>query len=171
MWVTGISGSGKSTVCEALKHLGHVAIDADRDGFNRWVSRATGEIVVDPPYPVPPGWLGQFAWTIDVAQVASLADESTSHVTYLCGSVENEVDAWRYFDQVVCLVADDDTVRRRLATRTTNEFGKHPDELTAVLGWNQGIEAIYRRLGAAIIDATRPLDDVVREVLALSATS
>lgn len=52
-------------------------------------------------------------------------------------------------------MVDDDTVRHRLATRTTNSFGKHPDQLEAALGWNRAIERIYRDLGAHIIDATR----------------
>jgi len=28
---------------------------------------------------------------------------------------------------VVCLVVDEGTLRDRLATRTTNQFGKHPE--------------------------------------------
>ena len=168
MWVTGISGSGKSSVCEALRAEGHHAIDADWEGFNSWVDRATGEMMVDPPYPVPPGWLEQFAWKINVERVRSLALTSSAGVTFLCGSVENEVDVWQYFDRVVCLVADDETIRHRLATRTTNEFGKHPDELAAALHWNTAIEGRYREFGAAIVDATRPLTEVVRDVLGVA---
>lgn len=77
---------------------------------------------------------------------------------------------WQYFEQVVCLVANDEILTRRLATRTTNDFGKHPQERAAVLGWNQTIAARYRELGASIVDAARPLDEVVREVLAVVAT-
>jgi hypothetical protein len=43
---------------------------------------------------------------------------------------------WDLFDLVVCLVADDETLRRRLQARTTNAFGKHPEELAATLRWN-----------------------------------
>ena len=165
VWVTGISGSGKSSVCDALRAESLHAIDADWDGFNHWVHRVTGEVMVDPPYPIPPGWLDQFAWRISVERVRSLAAAPSAGVTFLCGSVENEVDVWQYFDRVVCLVADDETIRHRLTTRTTNEFGKRPEELSAALGWNSTIEGRYRALGAAIIDATRPLSDVVRDVL------
>jgi hypothetical protein len=165
VWVTGISGSGKSSVCAALKDQGHRAIDADWEGFNHWVHRLTGEVIVDPPDPVPPGWLEHFAWRICVDRVRSLAAAASSSVTFLCGSVENEVDVWQYFDRVVCLVADDETIRQRLATRTTNEFGKHPEELAAALGWNKVVGGRYRELGASVIDAARPLAEVVSEVL------
>ena len=59
---------------------------------------------------------------------------ASGSTAFLCGSVENEVDVWDLFDLVVCLVADNDTIRERLQTRTTNSFGKHPDELAAALG-------------------------------------
>jgi hypothetical protein len=62
-------------------------------------------------------------------------------------------------------VVDDDTIRHRLATRTTNAFGKQQADLDRVLAWNQGQEASYRRFGATIIDGTRPLDEVIEAVL------
>lgn len=75
---------------------------------------------------------------------------------FLCGSVENEVDVRDLFDRVVCLVADNATLRDRLVSRTTNKFGKHPEELAAALAWNSTVETRYRRLGATIIDGTLP---------------
>ncbi len=50
-------------------------------------------------------------------------------------------------------------------TRTTNHFGKYPDELEAALKWNRDIAEIYDRLGATIVDASQPLEVVVAEVV------
>lgn len=171
VWVTGLSGTGKSSVCQALIAQGHSASDADRDGFSRWVDRETEEPVEDPPHPVPSGWLERFAWEIDVERVRALAAEPRTKSIFLCGSVENELDVWEYFDRVVCLVIDDETTRRRLAGRTTNAFGKNPEELAAVLGWNRVVAAKYRELGASVVDATRPLDVVVRAVIDVAGRS
>jgi ribose 1,5-bisphosphokinase PhnN len=168
VWVTGSSGSGKSSVCAVLKGQGYLAADADWEGYSHWVHRITDEAVFDPPYPVPLGWLEQFAWKINVERVERLAATASSGVTFLCGSVENELDVWPYFDLVVCLVIDDETLGHRLATRTTNEFGQHPGELEAALARNQDAEAQYRKFGVTTVDATRPLDAVVREVLAIA---
>ena len=77
---------------------------------------------------------------------------------------------WDLFDLVVCLVVDNETLRDRLPTRTSNAFGKHPEELAAALGANDGAESTYRRLGAAIVDGRRPPAEVADAVLAAAAS-
>jgi hypothetical protein len=68
---------------------------------------------------------------------------------------------------VICLTVDDDTLRDRLLTRTSNSFGKHPEELAAALEANADAEAAYRRLGATIVvDGRRPLPEVADAILA-----
>lgn len=169
VWVTGSPGAGKSTVCGLLKSRGQRAFDADWDGYNHWVDRVGGTMVATPPYPVPPGWLDRFGWRIKRAEVASLAVRMRDATGFLCGSVENEVDVWDLFDLVVCLVIDSQTLRDRLRRRPGNAFGKHPEELAAALGWNDGNESAYRRFGATIIDGTQPAADVAAAVLAAAA--
>jgi dephospho-CoA kinase len=98
------------------------------------------------------------------------------YVTGLSGTgksaVLDELRARRYHargvDEVIALVADEQTIRRRLASRS-NTFGQTPEELADVLFWHAGFEAAYRGFGATIIDATRPLSEVVAEVLAAAS--
>ena len=165
IWVTGNSGSGKSTVCHLLKRQGRMSLDADWEGFTCWVNRSTDERIANPPDPVPQGWLDDYAWRIDRARVAGLAAQAAHTTAFLCGSVDNENEVWDLFDRVVCLVAADDTLRQRLADRTSNSFGKHPEELAAVLKWNPDLEARYRGYEATIVDAELPVDDVLHQVL------
>ena len=86
-------------------------------------------------------------------------------------TVENEDEVWSLLDLVVCLVIDDETLRRRLSTRTTNQFGKHPDELQAGVGWNRNAEARYRGFGARIVDATQRLELVISELLLIAGAA
>lgn len=51
-------------------------------------------------------------------------------------------------------------------SRTTNSFGKHPEELATSLGHNRHGESTYRSPGAAIVDGGRPLGEGVDAVLA-----
>ena len=166
VWVTGISGAGKSTVCAALKTRGIPAIDADWDGLNYWVDRTTREPVVNPPYPTPADWGETHEWHIEPELVAGLRDSGPG-VTYVFGAVANEREVWDLFDVVGCLVIDDNTVRQRLSTRTTNAFGKHQADLDRVLEWNRVQESSYRQFGATIIDGTRTIDEVVEDIIRL----
>ncbi len=166
VWVTGISGAGKSTVCEILSSRGIAALDADTDGFSRWVVAGSGEPVVDSPDPTRSDWLDSHAWHIHVDRIRTLRADSPG-VTFLFGAVANEGEVRDQFDRVGCIVVDDETVRQRLTTRTTNAFGRQPADLERILGWNQVLESSYRRTGAAIIDGTRPVDEVAEAVLQL----
>jgi shikimate kinase len=165
VWVTGSPGVGKSTVCEALKARNELAIDADWEGYNHWVNRASGQTVTNPPYPVPPGWLARFAWRIDRSAVETLVERTHGQTAFLFGAVENEMDVWDLFEEVICLVADNGTLRERLLNRTTNPFGQHPEELAAAIELNRTIETNYRRYGATIIDGTLPPDQVAEAIL------
>ena len=118
---------------------------------------------------MPAGWLERFAWRISRTEVEVLAARVRGKTAFLCGSAENEADVWDLFDLVVCLVVDNETLQDRLLIRTTNAFGKHPEELSAALGSNDGVEPTYRRLGATIIDGRRPPSEVVSAILAAAA--
>jgi dephospho-CoA kinase len=170
VWVTGNSGVGKSTVCALLKSLGELAVDADWEGYSHWVDRTSGQVVADPPDPAPAGWLERFAWRISRADVEVLAARTHDKTAFLCGSAENEADVRDLFDLVVCVEVDSQTLRDRLLTRTTNAFGKHPEELAAALECNDSDESVYRHLGATIIDGRRPPAEVADAILAAAAS-
>ncbi|MFG2368954.1 hypothetical protein ACGFY3_46475, partial [Streptomyces mirabilis] len=124
-----------------------------------------GEVVVDPPYPVPGGWLDRYGWAIVRERVETLVEESRFRIAFLCGSAENEADVRDLFDLIVCLVVDEATLHHRLATRTTNTFSQHPEELAAALKRNPRMRAIYKSRGATIIDVSKPVIEVVDSVI------
>lgn len=160
VWVTGNAGAGKSAVCALLKERGELAVDADWEGYHQWVDRTSGRVVTDPPDPVPPGWLDRFGWRVSRAKVEALAARTAGEIAFFCGCPENHEDVRDLFDLVICLVIDDETLRHRLLTRTSNSFGKHPEELAAALADNA-----YRHPGATIINGTRPLPEVADAIL------
>ena len=53
----------------------------------------------------------------------------------------------------------------RLATRTTNPYGKRPEEVARVLSLIQSIEPMLRRGAGHVVDTSSPLDQVVTEIL------
>ena len=104
------------------------------------------------------------------SKVRALAPRADDQLVFLCGSTANEHEVWDLFYRVIYLTIDEQTLRDRLASRTSNDFGKAPEELEAILEWHKVAEGEYRRFGAVIVDATAPLPEVVDNVLAAART-
>jgi hypothetical protein len=70
------------------------------------------------------------------------------------------------FEAIFVLVVDKGTLRHRLLSRTENDYGKHPDELAGILSYHPMLEReLLSAPGAVAIDATKPLDAVVNEII------
>jgi dephospho-CoA kinase len=100
-----MSGTGKSSAVRALAARGYKAIDTD-DGWSE---------------PLPDG---RQMWREDAIQ-ALLATEDTE-VLFVAGCEENQAKFHAQFDHIILLSAPLETLVERLATRTSNSYGKHP---------------------------------------------
>jgi shikimate kinase len=170
VYITGLSGAGKSAVCEELRRRGYDAHDTDREDNAVWVHRVTGAITPSADVAARSGdWLDEQEWRLVPSRVEALTSRGDGQVVFLCGATANEDEVWHLFSRVIYLAIDEDTLRRRLASRTSNDFGKTPQELAAILEWHKDSESNYRRFGAHVIDATLPLDQVVDEIVEASS--
>ena len=140
--VCGMSGTGKSTVAHELASRGHRAVDVDQ-GY------------------VVPTADGRQAW--DEPLIEALLDRYED-LLFVCGLEENGVRFLPRFDAVVLLTAPVPVLTERLATRTTNPFGKAPEELARILADVREVEPLLRRIATHEIDTTAPLAEVVDEV-------
>jgi dephospho-CoA kinase len=141
-----MSGTGKTAVVRALTALGYRAIDTD-DG---WC-----EVQAD----------GRQRWREDAIEELLAAEDAD--VLFVPGCEENQVQFHARFDHIVLLSAPVETLVERLSTRTTNAFGKAPDELRRVLDDVHTVEPLLRRVADHDVRTTLPLDEVVTTVLRL----
>jgi shikimate kinase len=145
--LTGMSGTGKSSVVRALAGLGHKAIDTD-DGLC--------ESLPD----------GRQRWREDA--IEQLLDTENAEVLFIAGCEENQVRFQPRFDLIIMLSAPAGVIVERLAARTTNHYGKAPGELRRILDDLQAVEPRLRRVADHEIVTTMPLHDVVTTVLRLA---
>jgi shikimate kinase len=157
--LTGMSGTGKSTVIDALAARGYKAVDADCDEFSEWVA-TIGD--VGSPVEVGRDWV----WRED--RIQDLLSTEDTDVLFLSGCAENMRAFFPQFDHIVLLSAPDDVIVERLGARTNNPYGKRPDEVARVLILVKTVEPLLRRAAGHEIDTSAPLEAVVETLLRLT---
>jgi dephospho-CoA kinase len=145
--LTEMSGTGNSSVIRALRACGFRAVDTD-DG---WC-----ELLSD----------GRQRWREDA--IGRLLDTEDGDVLFVAGCEENRVRFHPRFDLIILLSAPAGVLAQRLASRTTNSFGRAPGELARVLDDLQAVEPLLRAVATHEIRTTRPLADVVAEIVRLA---
>jgi adenylate kinase family enzyme len=167
VYITGISGAGKSEVCKQLKRRGYSAFGTDEDGISAWQD-ANGCLVDTPPRDIwrTNEWQTTHSWRYSRERLEHLAAEAADTPVFVCGTAANENAVWDLFSQVICLFLDnEDELRRRLSERSEDGFGKEPHELAAILSWNKTNKSNYIRFGAIMVDADQTIEKVVNNVI------
>ncbi len=144
--LTGMSGTGKSTVVGMLAARGYKAIDTDYG----WCHAAPD---------------GEWLWRED--RIRDLLSTEDADVLFVAGCASNQVKFYPQFDTIILLSAPSETVIERLSTRTNNPFGRAPDELVRVLADLEEIEPRLRSSADHEIDTAQPIDAVVAAILGI----
>jgi dephospho-CoA kinase len=145
--ITGMSGTGKSAVVGELAARGYKAVDTD-DGWCR---------------PTPDG---RQLWREDA--IETLLATEDADILFVAGCEENQVGFHPRFDHIILLSAPLETLLQRLETRTSNPFGKTPDELRRFRADAATVEPLLRRVADHEIQTTLPLTEVVEQILRLT---
>ena len=140
VFVTGMSGTGKSSALAELARRGHRVVDTDYGG---WTDETGPERL----------------WRED--RIAALLDQHDDGALFISGCVPNQGTFYPRFDAVVLLSAPVDVILERVTTRHTNDYGKTDAERDLIAQDLAAVEPLLRAGATAEIDATAPLDEVV----------
>lgn len=147
--LTGMSGTGKSTVISALRAQGYRAIDMDEPGWSEYTPD------------------GDWIWCEE--RIQKLLSLETEEVIFVSGCATNQVKFYPLFDTMILLSAPAEVLLERLLSRTNNPYGKHPHERAAVLGYLKTVEPLLRQRAGHEIDTRAPLDQVVATIVQIAA--
>ena len=140
--VTGMSGTGKTTVLAELRRRGHMTVDTDYDGW-----------------PLPHG-------TWDEQRMHQLLAANPDVV--VSGTVENQAAFYDRFEYVVLLSAPLQVLVERVSRRTNNTYGKTPEQRAEIARCVDTVEPLLRRGATLELDGRRPaseLADVIEDLV------
>lgn len=163
VFLTGMSGTGKSSVIRELSAKGYNAIDLDTDEFSQWVNQQTGH-QAPPPAPGEYPW-EELDWVWREDRVRDLLSIEDDDLLFVSGTAINQGKFHNQFDHIILLSAPSDVITKRLVRRSDNTYGSSPKERDRVLEHINTVEPLLRKAADHEIDTLVPLDKVVETVL------
>jgi len=157
--LTGMSGVGKSTLICGLAARGYKAVDTDTDEWSEWVTVA-GD-------PARFGSIEEQDWVWREDRIQRLLSTEDAAVLFVSGCKSNQGRFYPQFDHIILLRAPTPVLLERLAARTTNPYGKHPDERARILGHIRMVEPLLRRTASLEVDTSAPVEQVIETILRL----
>ena len=150
MLITGVAGSGKSSLCHELKKLGCKAYDLEEvKGLYALIDRKTGKRAkkydndkLD--------LVKQHDWICDKKKLQTLIREN-SGIFFYAGAAANIDELLPLFDQIFLLKVSQKTLRKRLSMRKRPDFGRTSAVQKWMFGWMKQWEDNLQRKGAIII--------------------
>jgi len=161
--ITGVAGTGKSTLAKELRQRGYAAYDTE-EGFSYYIDKRTGKRCAYPKNPTPQ-WYENHERVFDEKILLNLMKRHANEPLFIASITANQAKYYPQFDKIFLLTAPDDTITYRLGTRTNNYFGRHPLDLQRVIGRHQQFDDELKALGAVVIDSTRPIKQVAGEII------
>lgn len=144
VFITGMSGVGKSSVLVELAARGYKTVDTDFGEYKEWVGDE---------------------WLWDESLMQKVLDTEDAEILFVSGTVRNQGRFRPQFDHVILLDAPTEVVLERLENRTTNVWGKDPEELAIEMRNREAVLPLLRAGATLEIDTSSPLDEVVATVL------
>ena len=144
--ITGMSGTGKSAALADLARRGHRVVDTDLSAWS-----------IEVASPDESGT--EQLWRED-AMDALLARHVTGWL-FVAGFASNQGSFYDRFDAVVLLSVPREVMLQRIATRSTNPFGKRAHDQQRILEDLEAVEPLLRATSTVEIATTIPVTEVV----------
>jgi broad-specificity NMP kinase len=162
-WITGVSGTGKTTVGIALAKRGFYVIDIEEvEGLCGWYGRETGHLV-DFPAIVTAEFSNEHKWRLNLEKLDQLLGTTSSPVI-IVGMNDVLKENMNMFEKVFILRCDPDVFIDRLNARDNNQFGKEDSIQQSILSFYARHEAAMMDAGAISINSNLSVKEVTEQI-------
>ena len=167
-FITGITGTGKSTLGNEFRKLGYEVYDIDTvEGLCHWKHKETG---IEAKYDTGVGkeWLEAHDWVCDEQKLKELLNKNLNQDIIVVGIAYNQAEFIHSFEKVFLLYCSPEVFISRINTRNDgNNFGKDESEQEQIKSWYEDFETGMKNLGAIPVNTERNLDEIIGEIRAL----
>jgi shikimate kinase len=154
--ITGMSGSGKSTVIQELAGRNYSAYDLDTLEWSHWVD-------ADPSDDLTPAEGKDWIWRED--RVRALLSQPIDGTLFISGCATNMTRLFPLIDNIILLSAPLATIMERLATRSSGAYGHTAEDRRKVAELIATVERSLRSSADHEIDTRKPVAETVDEIL------
>jgi hypothetical protein len=164
--VTGVPGTGKSTLRPQLDAAGFLAADGD-DGICAWFDRATGNQVSNMPLGRRTAdWYENYQWRPIPGTIERLSAECANRTGFLLGVFGDAAVQGEHFGARFFLTAPTGVIEARLRLRDGHGYDTRFAAFGGLLAWQEAAESHWAREGYVPLDAARPVTAIANELLA-----
>lgn len=162
--VTGVSGTGKTTVCRELEKRGINTIGIDETvDLSYWVHKHTKEKLTKKA-DFSKEFLSTYEWVCDLSLLGDLVNNIDGLVV-ICGNVENISELMNFCDITLLLVCSSKTFLSRIDSRDDNEYGQNEDAKNFILSYYENDNQKCINAGAIVVDAEQSIEKVVEDIM------
>lgn len=136
IFITGLSGVGKTSVLNFLAEEGYSVVDTDV-GYTAVIETDYGTVV-----------------GLDEGKIKQLIADHQGKELFISGCYANQGKFYDSFDHVVLLTADLDVSFERIQQRTSHDYGKSPADKAEILDNHTHILPLLKKGSDLIIDTT-----------------
>jgi adenylate kinase family enzyme len=163
--ITGLAGSGKTTLRKEFAKKGYITIDID-EGYAEWRHTETDEVLDYTPD--DPAWHEVAGWVVKTDKLQEFFDTHPDEIVLVFGSFARIKTVVGMFDKIILLeYPNSETARERIASREGG-YGKHPHELARILSYIEPYQQKMKSHGAISISCTLPIAksiEVIEQVI------
>jgi len=160
--ITGVAGTGKSTISKALNDKGIFSVDfGDVPNLCTWRNKTTKKDVPNLPI-TDPTWYDDHERVCDMEKLKEILNQHEDIV--ITGAVGSSIDHLPLFDKVILLQCRPETFTHRMETRT-RPYGKEKAERDDTIQWQKHFDPKLLTYGAIPVSTEGSLEETIERLI------